>query len=198
MLYSSKTSRWHLINTHAHSTPSGLLSHHRHCSQRSSFYHSCVLGPNLGRDSLWDKSILIVVLFIIPSQPSLVASATMEDLRSLIIWLNAVLIALTFTAITSRVGRRVIIVGHWSWHDGMSGSNGRVLRASTNETVVSILIAAVRRNKGSEVSSCSNNQSRFAHSSSPYAKSTVHPPNSLNQSIANSSRDYSRTWTAQD
>ncbi|KAF2736366.1 hypothetical protein EJ04DRAFT_490170 [Polyplosphaeria fusca] len=41
----------------------------------------------------------------------------MAGLQPVIIWLNAVLMALTFAAICSRVGRRVFLVGVWSWHD---------------------------------------------------------------------------------
>jgi len=36
----------------------------------------------------------------------------------IIIWLNVGLIVLTITAICSRVGRRVFVVGKFSWHDG--------------------------------------------------------------------------------
>ena len=42
----------------------------------------------------------------------------MNDYRTLILWLNALLIALTTTAIGSRVGRRAIVIGKWSWNDG--------------------------------------------------------------------------------
>ncbi|KAF2467071.1 uncharacterized protein BDR25DRAFT_292866 [Lindgomyces ingoldianus] len=41
----------------------------------------------------------------------------MGDQGPIIIWLNAVLMALTLTAISSRVGRRVFLIGTWSWHD---------------------------------------------------------------------------------
>ncbi|KAF2002666.1 hypothetical protein P154DRAFT_134427 [Amniculicola lignicola CBS 123094] len=43
----------------------------------------------------------------------------MEDQRGVIIWINSVLIVLTLAAICSRVGRRVFVVGIWSWHDVM-------------------------------------------------------------------------------
>lgn len=42
----------------------------------------------------------------------------MYDQRPTIIWLNALLIALTFAATCSRAGRRIFVVGKFSWHDG--------------------------------------------------------------------------------
>ncbi|KAF2794663.1 hypothetical protein K505DRAFT_303555 [Melanomma pulvis-pyrius CBS 109.77] len=43
----------------------------------------------------------------------------MTDQRPIIIWLNAALIVLTLAAICSRVGRRIFVVGKWSWHDAL-------------------------------------------------------------------------------
>ncbi|KAF2872534.1 hypothetical protein BDV95DRAFT_606136 [Massariosphaeria phaeospora] len=43
----------------------------------------------------------------------------MDDQRPLIVWLNAVLIALTFAAICSRAGRRIFVVRKFGWHDGL-------------------------------------------------------------------------------
>ncbi|ORY10888.1 hypothetical protein BCR34DRAFT_601792 [Clohesyomyces aquaticus] len=43
----------------------------------------------------------------------------MVDQVPIIIWLNALLMALTLTAISSRVGRRVFLIRTWSWHDAL-------------------------------------------------------------------------------
>lgn len=42
----------------------------------------------------------------------------MAGLQPTVIWLNAFLMALTFTALCARVGRRIFVVRTFSWHDG--------------------------------------------------------------------------------
>lgn len=43
---------------------------------------------------------------------------TMGDLRPAILATNAVLVVLSLAAIACRVGRRMVLVRKFSWHDG--------------------------------------------------------------------------------
>ncbi|KAF2272706.1 uncharacterized protein EI97DRAFT_198234 [Westerdykella ornata] len=43
----------------------------------------------------------------------------MAGLQPTVIWLNAFLMALTFTALCARVGRRIFVVRTFNWHDGL-------------------------------------------------------------------------------
>lgn len=49
---------------------------------------------------------------------SKLCEVAMGDLRPTIIAINSVLILLSISAIGCRVGRRIILVGSFGWHDG--------------------------------------------------------------------------------
>lgn len=61
-------------------------------------------------------------------------TSAMADLRPTIIWLNALLIALTLCAVVSRVCRRIFVVGKFHWYV-MSGDRAIVLRCQAGWNV---------------------------------------------------------------